>query len=70
MDFLAAYEEDRKLVLSVALEGGLIKRILVGWVGPDDSEDTIRTLDEESLAKALESKGDDFKLFFESITSA
>jgi hypothetical protein len=68
MDFLAAYEKGRSLVLSVALEQKRIQRILIGWAAPGDPDDAMRTLGDEELAKALDVKGDDFKNFLAGIT--
>ena len=45
------------MVLSVALEQDRVQRILLGWVAPDDPDDAMRSLDEKTLARALEKNG-------------
>jgi hypothetical protein len=70
MEFLAPYEGDKKLVLSVALEEGKIQRILLGWVGPGDPEDAMRSFDEEELERAAASGGKVFETLLEKITQA
>jgi hypothetical protein len=68
MEFLAPYEGDRKLVLSVALEEGRIQRILMGWVGPGDPEDAMRSFDEQELEGVVDSHGEVFAVLLEKIT--
>ena len=68
MEFLLPWEEDRKIVLSAALEQEKIMRILFGWIGPGDPEDAMRKLEEEDLKKVLAEKGPLLLAFLESIT--
>ncbi len=68
MEFLLPFEGDKKLVLSIALEEGGIKRILIGWVGPDDPDDMMRSLDKAGLKKALDLQGGSVSRFLDEIT--
>ena len=68
MEFLLPFQEEKKLVLSVALEQGRIQRMLFGWVGPGDPEDAMRSLDEEGLTSALELHGAALIEFLEEVT--
>ena len=68
MEFTLPFEEEKSLVLSVALEQGRIMRILIGWVGPGDPDDAMRSFDEKDLKRALDLKGDDMARFLEDIS--
>jgi len=68
MEFMTSLEGDKKLVLSIALEEGKIMRILFGWAGPDDPEDTLRSLEQADLTEALDQHGEALTDFFKKIT--
>ena len=38
IEFVLTYQADMDIVISVAVEDMLIKRIMIGWVGPDGDE--------------------------------
>ena len=67
MEFLAPFEGDKRLVISLALEQKKIMRVLFGWTGPDDPDDQMRSLDEEELKRALDLQGERLSVFLEGI---
>jgi hypothetical protein len=69
MEFLAPLEEGKDLVVSMALEQGKIMRLMLGWVGPDDPEDEMRSLDEGGVQQVLERYGDALTEFLKAITA-
>ncbi len=69
MEFTAPLEEEKRLVISAVLEEGRIMRLMIGWIGPDDPEDHMNSLDEEALEKALSRHGEKLVRFFEEITA-
>ena len=56
MEFLLDYKPEIKIVFTVAVEGVSIKRMMFGWVGPDDDEEAFHPLQEEELQNSSRRK--------------
>ena len=59
VDLALPLDDDRDLVVTLALEKGNLERMLLGWVPPGDDDADARAFTEEELAAALEEKGAD-----------
>ncbi len=68
MEFLAPFEGDKKMVFSVVLEEKKIKRMSLGWVGPEDPDDAMRGLDDDEIQRALELRGEAFVRLLDEVT--
>lgn len=68
-DYLLPFEGDKKLVFSAVVEMGKLKRVIFGWVGPEDDEDELRPLTPDELKRGLDLQGRQVAMFLEAITS-
>ena len=68
MEFLLDYKPEIKIVFTVAVEGESIKRMMFGWVGPDDDEEAFHPLPEEELQNFFTEKEKIILAFFDRLT--
>jgi len=59
IDLALPLDDDRDLVITLALEQGELKRMQLGWAPPGDDDADTRAFPEEELATVLEEKGAD-----------
>ena len=65
IDLALPLDDERDLVVTLAVENGNLERMLLGWAPPGDDDADARAFTEEELAAALEVRGADLQSLME-----
>jgi hypothetical protein len=63
-------DEERDLVVTMALEDGRLERMMLAWAPAGDDDADARALDEEGIARALEARGEGLVELLEHLTGS
>ena len=70
IDLALPLDDERDLVVTLAVEKGNLERMLLGWAPPGDDDADARAFTEDELAAALEEKGADLVRLMEYLSGS
>lgn len=68
IDLALSLDQDRDMVITIAVENGEVERLLFGWAPPGDDDADARALTEAELAAFLEGRGTELLSLMEYLT--
>jgi len=70
MEFIIDYTPEKYIVIGIAIEKELIKRVMMGWAGKDEEDDAFNPLNEDELNSILDMYSEKILSLFDNLTAS